>query len=90
MIPLMPTIGPVELAMVLLIVVMLFGVGKLPEVFKSMGSGLREFKNALNPEPPPKKSYPPLSAKFEEDAMETEEVAVKAPRRVDGEWSGQP
>lgn len=88
MIPLMPTIGPVELAMVLLLVVMLFGVGKLPEVFKSMGSGLREFKNALNPDPP-KKTYPPLAAKFEEDALETEEGAVKAPQRVGGEWSRQ-
>ena len=39
-----PKIGPVELILILVIVTMLFGVGKLPEVFGSVGRGIREFR----------------------------------------------
>lgn len=40
----MPTPGPLELVLILVIVAMLFGVGKLPEVFGSVGKGIREFR----------------------------------------------
>ncbi len=39
-----PHFGPVELILILVIVIMLFGVGKLPEVFGSVGRGIREFR----------------------------------------------
>ena len=43
----MPTLpGPLELILILVIVAMLFGVGKLPEVFGSVGKGIREFRRA--------------------------------------------
>ena len=38
--------GPLELILILVIVTMLFGVGKLPEVFGSVGKGIREFRKA--------------------------------------------
>ena len=45
-----PKFGPVELILILVIVTMLFGVGKLPEVFGSVGRGIREFrKNSMDP-----------------------------------------
>lgn len=40
----LPRIGPVELVLILVIVTMLFGVGKLPEVFGAVGRGIREFR----------------------------------------------
>ncbi len=40
----MPLPGLGELGLILLIVAMLFGVGKLPEVFGAVGKGIREFK----------------------------------------------
>jgi sec-independent protein translocase protein TatA len=40
----MPTLGPVELVVILVIVTMLFGVGKLPEVFGAVGKGIKEFR----------------------------------------------
>ncbi|MEX1020364.1 MAG: twin-arginine translocase TatA/TatE family subunit [Litorilinea sp.] len=40
----MPTLGPIELVVILVIVTMLFGVGKLPEVFGAVGKGIREFR----------------------------------------------
>ena len=33
-----------ELILILIIVAMLFGVGKLPEVFGAVGKGIREFR----------------------------------------------
>lgn len=36
--------GPMELVLILIIVAMLFGVGKLPEVFGAVGKGIREFR----------------------------------------------
>ena len=36
--------GPMELVLILVIVAMLFGVGKLPEVFGAVGKGIREFR----------------------------------------------
>ena len=46
-----PKFGPVELILILVIVTMLFGVGKLPEVFGSVGRGIREFRrNSSDPQ----------------------------------------
>jgi sec-independent protein translocase protein TatA len=36
--------GPWELALILLIVVLIFGVGRLPEVGGAVGKGIREFR----------------------------------------------
>lgn len=43
-------IGPVELALVVIIIAMLFGVGKLPEVFGAVGKGIREFRREMTPD----------------------------------------
>ena len=40
----MPVPGPLELVIILVIVAMLFGVGKLPEVFGAVGKGIKEFR----------------------------------------------
>ena len=42
----MPNIGTPELIIILVIVLLIFGVGKLPDVFKALGSGMREFRDA--------------------------------------------
>jgi sec-independent protein translocase protein TatA len=36
--------GPTELILILVLVVIFFGVGRLPEVFGAVGKGLREFR----------------------------------------------
>jgi sec-independent protein translocase protein TatA len=43
----MPNIGPVELIIVLVIVLVLFGAKRLPEVGRGLGSGMREFKDSV-------------------------------------------
>ena len=43
----MPNVGPLEIAVVLIIVLIIFGPKRLPELGQSMGRGIREFKNSL-------------------------------------------
>jgi len=38
--------GPLEIGLILLIVLIIFGAGKLPQVFRSAGQGIREFRKA--------------------------------------------
>jgi sec-independent protein translocase protein TatA len=43
----MPSIGPLELAIVLLIVLIVFGPKRLPGLGRQLGSGMREFKDSI-------------------------------------------
>ncbi len=43
-------VGPVELTIVLMIVMFLFGAGKLPEVGSALGKGIKEFREATSEE----------------------------------------
>ena len=45
-------LGTTELIIILVIVVMLFGLGKLPKVAKELGSGVRGFQKALRKRKP--------------------------------------
>ena len=42
----MPNIGPAELIVILLVALVVFGPRKLPELGKSLGAGLREFRKS--------------------------------------------
>jgi sec-independent protein translocase protein TatA len=42
------SIGPMELIIVLVIALIVLGPKKLPEVGRSVGKGMREFKDSLN------------------------------------------
>ncbi|MHB1413909.1 MAG: twin-arginine translocase TatA/TatE family subunit [Chloroflexota bacterium] len=48
-------IGPFELVVILVIVVLIFGVGKLPEVGGALGKGIKEFKSNVTGEEEEKK-----------------------------------
>ena len=43
----MPNIGPLELAILLLIVLIIFGPKRLPGLGRQLGSGMREFKDSI-------------------------------------------
>lgn len=44
----MPIPGPAELILLLVIVLILFGPGKLPDIGNALGKGIREFRKASN------------------------------------------
>ena len=43
----MPSIGPMELVIVLAIALLVVGPKKLPELGRSLGGGMREFKDSV-------------------------------------------
>jgi sec-independent protein translocase protein TatA len=43
----MPNIGPLELIVVLVIALVILGPKKLPQMGRSVGKGMREFKDAI-------------------------------------------
>jgi sec-independent protein translocase protein TatA len=44
----MPIPGPWELILLLVIVLIIFGPGKLPDIGNAIGRGIREFRKASN------------------------------------------
>lgn len=51
----MPGIGPMELIVVLIVALLVFGPKRLPDLGRSLGGGMREFKNSVtgqSPDPP--------------------------------------
>src|SRR4051812_4377528 len=46
----MPNIGPMEILIVLIIALVLFGPKRLPELGKSLGKGISEFKGSIGSE----------------------------------------
>jgi sec-independent protein translocase protein TatA len=43
----MPNIGPLEIIIVLVVVLVIFGPKRLPELGKGLGRGMRDFKDAI-------------------------------------------
>ncbi len=51
--------GPTEIIIIVLIVVLLFGGRKIPELMKGIGQGMKEFKKATKDEPKENKNTEP-------------------------------
>ena len=85
----MPDIGPLELVIVLIIAVVVVGPKKLPQLGRSLGSGMREFKDGITGkskddddadavDPPPQR---PTPAELDPTAAESEVVTGEARRQ---------
>lgn len=44
-------LSPTHILLLLVVVLLLFGAKRLPEFGRSLGSGMREFKQSINPQP---------------------------------------
>lgn len=44
---LFPTLGPMELIIILVIVIVLFGANRLPQIGKGIGEGIKNFKRGV-------------------------------------------
>jgi sec-independent protein translocase protein TatA len=55
-------LGVPELLIILLIVLVIFGASRLPQLGKGVGQGLKNFKDAVRPEPDPRDKTPPPPA----------------------------
>ena len=55
----MPSLGAPELIIILVVVVIIFGVGRLPEVGGALGKGIKEFRKSAKGEGEDEKSLHP-------------------------------
>jgi sec-independent protein translocase protein TatA len=81
----MPNVGPLELAIVLIVALLVLGPKRLPEVGRSLGNGIREFKDSLS-----------MEHRDDEDHIDVEETppavtaaAATAPAPPDGHTEEQ-
>jgi sec-independent protein translocase protein TatA len=71
----MGSIGPTEIILLLLLALLLFGAKRLPEIGRSLGSGMREFKESVtgNDKPEP--------TTYTELPVGTQDTSTPAPPR---------
>ncbi len=62
--------GPFELTLIVVLVLILFGVGRLPQVFESLGKGIKSFRDAQKDLPSDDQPAPRIEA---EDVEEVEQ-----------------
>lgn len=76
------SIGPWEITIVVLVILILFGGKRLPELARGLGKGIREFrgavsdtsdqlKSSLKDDPPPPPPSPPAEAPGESSSPDT-------------------
>jgi sec-independent protein translocase protein TatA len=52
-------LGPTELIVLLVVILVVFGAGKLPDIATGLGKGLRDFKNVMKEPEEPDTEEPP-------------------------------
>jgi sec-independent protein translocase protein TatA len=83
LIPGLPTTGPMELIIVLVIILLLFGAKRVPELAKGLGTGVREFRRGSRGEgeiedKKDDKDEEELAASGNESAPRAEDDSVEA------------
>jgi sec-independent protein translocase protein TatA len=79
----MGPIGPLELGIVLLIVLLIFGPKRLPGLGKQLGSGMREFKDGItgnkddDEEEPRPQITPATASTAQQSPAETEDAPTR-------------
>ena len=89
----MPNIGPLELAIVLVIALVIFGPKRLPDLGRSLGSGMREFKDSITGKDDEEKQLEETKAQLtEQSPATTAEVDEEKPEdeRVEADVVSDP
>jgi sec-independent protein translocase protein TatA len=67
----MPNLGPMEIILIVLVILVFFGAKKIPELAQGLGKGIREFKKAT--QATEEETKPSESKRVEEHATKKEE-----------------
>ncbi|MHB2251484.1 Sec-independent protein translocase subunit TatA [Corynebacterium aurimucosum] len=83
------TVGPLEIGLVVLVIVLLFGAKKLPELARSMGRSMRIFKSEVKEmkeenNTPEQQAQIAASKKNDEDFWNSPEMQPRASKPFDG------
>lgn len=86
----MPNIGPLELGLVLIVALIILGPKKLPDMGRSLGKGMREFKGAISGESDDRRddadeSPAPALAQAKHDDAKHDDAEHEAAEPVDAE-----
>jgi sec-independent protein translocase protein TatA len=73
----MPNIGPLEIVVILIIALIVFGPKRLPELGRSMGKGIREFKSSLSGDKDDEDDVRELERAPRETTVRTEEAPLE-------------
>jgi sec-independent protein translocase protein TatA len=67
----MPNIGTGEIILLLLLALLLFGAKRLPEIGRSLGTGMKEFKDSVTGKTPdqPSELPPPVAEPRERETL---------------------
>jgi sec-independent protein translocase protein TatA len=76
----MPNIGPLEIVGLLILALLLFGAKRLPEIGRSLGSGMREFKDSVSGNSRPEEPAE-LPVSTELPASTTHDTTAHSPER---------
>jgi sec-independent protein translocase protein TatA len=68
----MPRIGFPELILIVLVILIFFGVGKLPQVGEALGKGIRAFRRGQNTDDEKDPTKPMESKQVKEEKKEKE------------------
>ena len=80
MVPFLGPIGTPELIIIMVVLLLLFGAKRLPEMGRSVGRGMREFKDAVTGEEKPEPEPEPKPAELEpcsDDELDAEDAAER-------------
>ena len=89
----MPNIGAPEIIIVLIIALVVFGPKRLPDLGRSLGSGMREFKDSITGKSDEEKQLEETKAKLtEESPATTAEIDDESPgdERVEADVVSEP
>jgi sec-independent protein translocase protein TatA len=70
----MPNIGPLEIGIVLIIALIVLGPKKLPDMGRSLGKGMREFKSAITGNDEEEREHELVAAHAAEPEVVTRDV----------------
>ena len=73
-----PNIGAGELIILLVIALIIFGPGKLPEVGQALGRTVREFRHATDAQPTPARPALPADAAAADSTATTESQSARS------------
>jgi sec-independent protein translocase protein TatA len=77
--------NPLHIAFLLIVLLLVFGAKRLPEIGRSIGSGMREFKDSISGE-----STPALTQSTQQPQTPPQPVATQAPAAVPVPAPAQP